>query len=500
MKLRCLLLLLVLAVVLVVCTSPAHSEEVIEAWRGGWFAFPEYVSVNPSDDSCWVVNTGNNQVVHLSASGEELWRGDGFSDPRGACVNPSDGSFWMLDSSQAVHLAASGVELWRGTLYEPTAMCVNPTDGSVWVTQRWCEGAVVHLSANGTQLWRGGFACEGSCVCNPECIAVNPTDGSGWVGDAAEHQLVHFSSDGTELVRRWYYEPVSLSVDPRDGSCWVASGMGLFHVAEDGTGLGGSTDIREPRSVSVNPADGSCWVADTGNNRVVHLAADGSELWRGDGFFQPASVSVNPRDGSCWVADTWNGQVVHLTIPTTFGDVPYFHWAFAQIEACAEAQIVGGYDDGYHPEWAVSRDQMAVFISRALAGGDDNVPDGPTEATFNDVPSDFWAYKYVEYCVAQGVVGGYDPVTYGPTGTVSRDQMSVFISRAVAGGDENVPDGTPTATFDDVPTDHWAYKYVEYCVTEGVVGGYSPTTYAPTVTVTRDQMAVFISRAFGLGM
>ncbi len=160
---------------------------------------------------------------------------------------------------------------------------------------------------------------------------------------------------------------------------------------------------------------------------------------------------------------------------------------------------MGGYPNGlYRPANQVTRDQMSVFISRSLAGGDESVPDGPSTATFDDVPTDHWAYKYVEYCVAEGVVGGYDPVTYGPTGTVSRDQMSVFISRAVAGGDENVPDGPTTATFDDVPTDHWAYKYVEYCVDNSIVSGYDPVTYAPTIIVTRDQMAVFICRGFEL--
>ncbi len=182
-----------------------------------------------------------------------------------------------------------------------------------------------------------------------------------------------------------------------------------------------------------------------------------------------------------------------------FADVPPDHWAHDEIVACASAGIVGGYGEGlYEPTWSVSRDQMAVFISRALAGGDDNVPDGPTEATFNDVPTDNWAYKYVEYCVANGVVQGYDAVTYAPTVTVSRASMAVFIARAVAGGDGSVPVGPAVPTFNDVPTEHWAYKYIEYCADGGIVQGYDPTTYGPEVTVGRAQMAVFISRAFSL--
>ena len=52
----------------------------------------------------------------------------------------------------------------------------------------------------------------------------------------------------------------------------------------------------------------------------------------------------------------------------------------------------------------------------------------------------------------------------------------------------------------DVTTDHWAYSYVEYCVEHGVVGGYPDGSYRPDVVVTRDQMAVYVARAFELGM
>jgi len=57
---------------------PAIGETVVEAWRGGGFYTPSSVSVNPSDGSCWVADSDNNQVVHLSAAGTQLWRGGGF--------------------------------------------------------------------------------------------------------------------------------------------------------------------------------------------------------------------------------------------------------------------------------------------------------------------------------------------------------------------------------------------------------------------------------------
>ena len=55
-----------------------------------------------------------------------------------------------------------------------------------------------------------------------------------------------------------------------------------------------------------------------------------------------------------------------------------------------------------------------------------------------------------------------------------------------------------TPTFPDVPVGFWAYKHVEYCVEHEVVQGYADGWYYPGNVVTRDQMAVYVKRAFGL--
>ncbi|UCC68539.1 MAG: S-layer homology domain-containing protein [Armatimonadota bacterium] len=184
-----------------------------------------------------------------------------------------------------------------------------------------------------------------------------------------------------------------------------------------------------------------------------------------------------------------------------FRDIPSDHWAKTEITACAAAGIVSGYPDGYYrPEWIVSRDQMAVFISRALAGA--TIPAGPGEPTFLDVPTDHWAYDHVEYAVAEGIVEGYTAEAYHPEYDVSRAQMAVFIARAIvtptgeAGLESYQPPDTPT--FRDVPADSWCYKQVEYLAAKNLVSGYPDGNYYPARRVSRDQMAVFISRAFEL--
>jgi hypothetical protein len=145
---------------------------------------------------------------------------------------------------------------------------------------------------------------------------------------------------------------------------------------------------------------------------------------------------------------------------------------------------------------------MAVYISRGLAGGDDAVPAGPAEPTFPDVPTTHWAYDHVEYAAANSIVEGYEDGSYQPDLDVTRGQMAVFIARGIADptGEEGLADYQPpvSPSYPDVPADYWSYTHVEYLAEAEVVQGYADGMYRPTATVTRDQMAVYIARAFGL--
>jgi uncharacterized repeat protein (TIGR01451 family) len=188
----------------------------------------------------------------------------------------------------------------------------------------------------------------------------------------------------------------------------------------------------------------------------------------------------------------------------TFADVAWDFWALLQIEQAHENGIVGGYPgNAYRSLDVVTRDQMAVFISRSLAGGDAYVPSGPPTPHFPDVDGEHWAYKYIEYAYAHEVVAGYPSGYYEPTFQVDRGQMAVFIARALAGGESGVPSGPPTSTFPDVTASNaasWCYKHVEYIVDRSVVGGYGDGNYHPEIACTRDQMAVYVARAFELPM
>jgi hypothetical protein len=55
-----------------------------------------------------------------------------------------------------------------------------------------------------------------------------------------------------------------------------------------------------------------------------------------------------------------------------------------------------------------------------------------------------------------------------------------------------------TATFNDVPTNHPFFQYIEALSASGITGGCGAGNYCPDAPLTRGQMAVFLAKALGL--
>jgi hypothetical protein len=164
----------------------------------------------------------------------------------------------------------------------------------------------------------------------------------------------------------------------------------------------------------------------------------------------------------------------------SFSDVPYEHWAWSYIRAIACAGISTGYDDGtYKPLREVNRAQMAIFIIRALYGDDFIYSSIPY---FPDVPSGHWAFKYIQKMYEEGISTGYDDGTYKSLREVNRAQMAVFIIRALYGDDFSY---SSTPYFPDVPSGHWAFKYIQKMYEAGIATGFSDGTYKPLRTINR---------------
>ncbi|RPJ61789.1 MAG: hypothetical protein EHM23_05675 [Acidobacteria bacterium] len=198
------------------------------------------------------------------------------------------------------------------------------------------------------------------------------------------------------------------------------------------------------------------------------------------------------------VDDGWSqasDSVVVTVLPHTFGDVSPSHIFYRYVEKIVAAGITAGCGPGtYCVDAPVTRAQMAVFLLKGKHGSS-YVPPAQT-GLFGDVPLGHWAGAWIERFAAEGITAGCGPSTYCPDGPVTRAQMAIFLLKAKYGSSYVPPE--PTGVFQDVPVGHWAGRWIERLAAEGITAGCGATTYCPDAPVTRGQMAVFLSKTFGL--
>jgi S-layer homology domain len=186
-----------------------------------------------------------------------------------------------------------------------------------------------------------------------------------------------------------------------------------------------------------------------------------------------------------------------------FRDVPSTHPYYSQIEKIAQRGITSGCTPTtFCPDDLVTRDQMAVFIERALGVTD---PPAPQGQRFSDVPSTFWAYAFIEDLASRGITSGCTPANYCPGDPITREQMAVFLERAV--GRTNPPKPT-NQTFVDVPPAQWSSSFVESFTANGASRGVMDVIkrgcnqdgshFCPSQSLTRGEMAAWLVIAFGL--
>jgi hypothetical protein len=185
-------------------------------------------------------------------------------------------------------------------------------------------------------------------------------------------------------------------------------------------------------------------------------------------------------------------------IQVDFLDVPTSHPFHDFIDTIARNAITAGCGGGnYCPDDSNTRAQMAVFLLKAKLGSD-HVPPPATGAIFTDVqPGDF-AADWIEELASLGITGGCTPTTYCPDDPVTRGQMAVFLLKTLLGTAYVPP--TPTGIFADVPLDYFSVAWIEDLYSRGITGGCNanPLRYCPDDPNTRGQMAVFLTKTFGL--
>jgi hypothetical protein len=218
-----------------------------------------------------------------------------------------------------------------------------------------------------------------------------------------------------------------------------------------------------------------------------------------------------------------------LHIGDSFQDVPRNHVFYQFIERILHNGVTTGCTPStYCPDATVFRLQMAVFVARTQAGGDANVPVSGTAhgqpyncvsggtSLFSDVPPSNAFCRHVHYIYSTNVTTGCEPGKYCPDPNLTRAQMALFISRAIAGSDVAVPQtygpdpvtgrsyscnpASPNLHFTDITTSDIFCRATHFLWARDVISGFPDGSYGPSVAVTRGAMARFLANGFKLGL
>jgi len=119
--------------------------------------------------------------------------------------------------------------------------------------------------------------------------------------------------------------------------------------------------------------------------------------------------------------------------------------------------------------------------------------------TFFDVPSNHWAYSWIDRLYRAGITSGCgtNPLRYCPDYQVTRAEMAKFLLKGIYGPAYEPPALQPSEStgFNDVPWNHWAARWIKKLALDGITSGCGPGIYCPEQKVTRAEMAKFMLKA-----
>lgn len=176
--------------------------------------------------------------------------------------------------------------------------------------------------------------------------------------------------------------------------------------------------------------------------------------------------------------------VVPVSAESPFKDVaPSSPYAEAVTYLNAE-KIITGYGDGtFRPLETISRQHVMAIIAKIM-----DLPSIREAKTFTDVPVGHPYYEAIQTAYRTGIIDGYQGDTFKPEAPVTRAQLAKILALAFDLKADTI------AVFQDVPSTHWSYEYVQALAGSKITTTGSTGLYRPNEQLTRGQYALFLYR------
>lgn len=200
-------------------------------------------------------------------------------------------------------------------------------------------------------------------------------------------------------------------------------------------------------------------------------------------------------------AETGASSSVSTRSAQGFTDVSASHWAIKHITKLAALGVIEGYERGeYRPENSVSQQEVIVMALRMM-GLESEVKKSSVATAFPFLVDDFFK-PYVAYAFDRGLIDigeeteGTTAKTQWGRKEATREWVAKLVIRTI--GKEKLADSLAddTPPFNDSKDlSSWAAGYINAAVDLKIVDGFEDGSFKPKGTVTRAQMATFLSRA-----
>ncbi len=182
------------------------------------------------------------------------------------------------------------------------------------------------------------------------------------------------------------------------------------------------------------------------------------------------------------------GIITTVQADEPFADVPPTHWAFDEVSALRELNVISGSGDGnFSPDSNITKEQFLKMVINAFG-----VPASQTSISFDDVKSGAWYEEYIKTGIAYGIVTGKSESTFGVGENITRQDACVMIMRASAIS-KNADSAVSFADEDKISS--YAKDAVYALTSNSIVAGFSDNTFRPKELCTKAQAAKIIKSA-----
>ncbi len=117
---------------------------------------------------------------------------------------------------------------------------------------------------------------------------------------------------------------------------------------------------------------------------------------------------------------------------TVAGDCDYTAYYGKYVDWAVANGIITGYEDGtFHPDGMITRQEMAVIISRFANFLEEDVACSTTPGFTDNAGIAAWAENSVAYCGMEGIITGRTDGSFDPLNTATRQDVAAIITRFI---------------------------------------------------------------------